>query len=85
MKNKGLTPEQQQEFDRLIGNCGENFWFVYAMDFFINLAKLDSVVSEKLRDFKRVCDRWIILSVQANTAARKRKDPGASHLCKNIR
>jgi hypothetical protein len=75
LQNKSLTPEQQQQFDNLTGKNLENFWFVYAMDFFINLAKLDSVVSEKLRDFKRVCDRLIILSVQDDTIARKRKDP----------
>lgn len=75
LENKSLTPEQQQQIDKLTGKKFENFWFIYAMDFFITLADFDPVVSGKLRDFKRVCDRLIILSVQNSTAARKRKDP----------
>lgn len=51
-QNKGPTPEQQQNVDRLIGRT-ENFWFFYAMQFFHSLSNTDPVVARKLENFKK--------------------------------
>lgn len=70
-ENKTFTPEQQQEFDKLAGNVPANPWFRYATQFFIDLAKDDSVVAKKLEEYKKVFTNLIDLSVQS--AARRRK------------
>ncbi|MGL4621490.1 MAG: hypothetical protein ACRCZS_20925 [Chroococcidiopsis sp.] len=70
-KNKTFTPEQQQKFDKLVGNESENPWFIYATQFFIDLAKDDSVVAKKLEEYKKSLINSADLSVQSATRTRK--------------
>ena len=69
--NKGFTPEQQQECDKLLGNKTGNSWFIYAAQFFIDLAKVDSVVAKKLEEFKKSLINSADLSIRSATRDRK--------------
>lgn len=69
-ENKTFTPKQQQEFDKLAGNVSANPWFSYATQFFIALAKDDSVVAKKLEEYKKVFTDLTDLSVQSATRKR---------------
>jgi hypothetical protein len=73
-QNKGLTHEQQQEFYKLIGDESENVWFVYASQFFIDLAKVDPVVAKKLEEFKKILVESSKLASQQATHKRKSGD-----------
>lgn len=69
--NKGFTPEQKQEFNKLVGNDFENPWFIYATQFFIDLSKVDSVVAKKLEEFKKSLINSADLSIRSATRDRK--------------
>lgn len=69
-ENKTFTPKQQQEFDKLAGNVSANPWFSYATQFFIALAKDDSVVAKKLEEYRKVVTDLTDLSVQIATRTR---------------
>lgn len=70
-QGKPLTPDEKLNFERLRADTVSNFWFNYSVEFFLRLAKIDSVVGKKMRDFNRICADLGDLLTQDATRARK--------------